>query len=162
MRIISHKDSPRAAARELHELLKSMGRRRSLRDPLLGAIEKTGFTPAQVHVLAWLGSDGPLPMSELARRLGITEKTMTGVVDRLERKKHVTRERDTQDRRVVRVRLTAQGLKVARVTERHLLAALERLMSLLAAPERADFLRVMHKLLERLAANPSTPRTLRP
>jgi DNA-binding MarR family transcriptional regulator len=47
---------------------------------------------------------GPLSPSELARRAGLHPATMTGILDRLERGGWVTRERDPDDRRAVRVR----------------------------------------------------------
>jgi DNA-binding MarR family transcriptional regulator len=48
--------------------------------------------------------DGPLSPSALARRAGLHPATMTGILDRLERGGWVTRERDPNDRRAVRVR----------------------------------------------------------
>jgi DNA-binding MarR family transcriptional regulator len=47
---------------------------------------------------------GPLSPSALARRAGLHPATMTGILDRLERGGWVTRERDPNDRRAVRVR----------------------------------------------------------
>ncbi|MGD0452534.1 MAG: MarR family transcriptional regulator [Solirubrobacteraceae bacterium] len=47
---------------------------------------------------------GPLSPSELARRAGFHPATMTGILDRLERGRWATRERDPADRRAVLVR----------------------------------------------------------
>jgi DNA-binding MarR family transcriptional regulator len=76
---------------QLRELLVALGRLRSLRDPIATTCEQTQLTPPQIHALLWLGQEETLAMGELARRLGITEKTVTGLVDRLEREGYVLR-----------------------------------------------------------------------
>ena len=72
-------------------------------------VEKMELTPTQMHATCWLGLDGPLTMGELARRLGITVKTVTGIVDRLEQRKLAKRCRRAADRRVVEVSATKKG-----------------------------------------------------
>ncbi|HZH02139.1 MAG TPA: MarR family transcriptional regulator, partial [Myxococcaceae bacterium] len=44
----------------LHRLVMTLGRRKSLRDPISNICEDRQFTPSQVHTLIWLGEDGPL------------------------------------------------------------------------------------------------------
>jgi DNA-binding MarR family transcriptional regulator len=51
-----------------------------------------------------LDAHGPLGPTELARRAGLHPATMTGILDRLERGGWIVRERDSSDRRAVRVR----------------------------------------------------------
>ena len=92
----------------LKEVLAAFGRRRSLRDPIAAAAEELELTPAQIHTLLWLKIDGPLTMGEIARRVS-SEKTVTGIVDRLEKRKLVHRDRGERDRRVIRCRLTKTG-----------------------------------------------------
>ena len=52
-----------------------------------------------------------LKMSELSQRMMVTGGNVTGITDGLEREGLVVREMDTTDRRVFRVRLTADGQK---------------------------------------------------
>ena len=52
-----------------------------------------------------------LKMSELSQRMMVTGGNVTGITDGLEREGLVVREMDTTDRRVFRVRLTAEGQK---------------------------------------------------
>src|SRR5256885_695950 len=92
----------------LKELLLELGRRRPLRDPLSAGNELELAGP-QLHAMVWLGHDGPLTMGELAHRLGVTEKGVTGLADRLEAHGYCLRERAEDDRRVVRLRLTGSG-----------------------------------------------------
>jgi DNA-binding MarR family transcriptional regulator len=129
------------------DLMLSTGRRRTLRDPIATACEAMSLSPVQLHSLLWLGHDGALTMGELSRRVGITEKTVTGVVDRLEEAGYLHRERDTADRRVVRVRLAPPGDEAYRRIERRLTDHMRTLLGRLAHKDRTDLLRLLEKLL---------------
>jgi DNA-binding MarR family transcriptional regulator len=132
-------------------LLFSLGRQHSLRDPLASSCEPTPLTAPQIHALLWLGQDGALTMGELARRLGITEKTVTGVVDRLEREGHVQRERDPEDRRVVHCRLTAAGTRMSRKLDRTVHQGMGRMLERLDATDRRALFRILEKLIDAAA-----------
>lgn len=62
-----------------------------------------------LNVLFVLSAEGPLPMNRLAEYLDVSQASATGIVDRMEQRGLVTRERDGDDRRVVRVSLATQG-----------------------------------------------------
>lgn len=79
-------------------------------------LERLDLTPPQFYVLATIGYAGGLPFGEIGEKMMVTVSNLTGIVDRLEEKKLVVRERDVHDRRVVRVTLTDKGLKVYRNT----------------------------------------------
>ena len=70
------------------------------------------LTQHQASVLDHLSSDSPLSVSELARHLDVTESTMSIQVTQLEHAGYVRRIPDSRDRRRVRVRLTAKGVRV--------------------------------------------------
>jgi DNA-binding MarR family transcriptional regulator len=75
--------------------------------PLLA---EAGLTYPQYLVLLVLwGSDDPLTVGELGRRLHLDTGTLTPLLKRLERLGHVRRTRDDQDERRVRIELTEQG-----------------------------------------------------
>jgi len=137
----------------LKELLLELGRRRPLRDPLSSGNELELVGP-QLHTLVWLGHDGPLTMGELARRLGVSEKGFTGVADRMEDAGYCQRERDTEDRRVVRLRLTTLGEELFARSAARLDKRLGFLLDALPAPDRDALFRILVRLgdhLERLA-----------
>jgi DNA-binding MarR family transcriptional regulator len=138
--------------RALLETVRELGKKRSLRDPISLALEEMRFTPAQVHCLLWLGSDGELTMGEIASRLGITEKTITGVVDRLENDGQVRRVRSEDDRRIVRVHLTAKGAAIYRRFDASLQKKIALVLSTLSAAERRALLGIIKKISERLPA----------
>ena len=80
------------------------------------ALEKLDLTAPQFYVLATIGYTGGIPFSEIGEKMMVTVSNLTGIVDRLEEKGLVVRERDARDRRVVRVKLTEKGNKVYKNT----------------------------------------------
>lgn len=65
---------------------------------------------AHLHLMTLLEQSGPLTMGRVAELLGSGLPTATGLVTRMEERGLVERFRDTDDRRVVLVRLTEGGL----------------------------------------------------
>lgn len=73
----------------------------------------------EMHVLEAVGDmAGENNMSAVAARLGITVGSLTVAVTTLERKGYLLRERATDDKRVVHVRLTERGVRANRHHER--------------------------------------------
>ncbi|BBO83290.1 hypothetical protein DSCO28_38560 [Desulfosarcina ovata subsp. sediminis] len=71
------------------------------------------LTVPQVVCLRKLLSDGELSPGQLAKAIYLSQATVTGIIDRLEAKGLVTRERSTVDRRKILVRLTDRGTRTA-------------------------------------------------
>jgi len=75
--------------------------------------EKAGLTPAQHQLLLAVrghdGAQGPT-IGDVAGYLMLRHHSVVGLVDRAEKGGLVERQEDPGDRRVVRLRLTAQGL----------------------------------------------------
>jgi DNA-binding MarR family transcriptional regulator len=72
-------------------------------------LDREGLSHAGWVVLMRLGETDAMTQREIAERCYVSQPTVTGVVDTLERDGLVVRERGTDDRRVVRVRLTDDG-----------------------------------------------------
>ncbi len=72
-------------------------------------LEAHGLTSAQWGPLMRLCTTGGSTVAELARWLNADAGAMTRLLDRLEKKGLCKRVRSTEDRRVVRVELTADG-----------------------------------------------------
>lgn len=97
--------APTSAIDEIWSLLRMLfGQHR--RSFLIAASE-LDLHPAQAGALMQLSS--PLPMSELASRLGCDSSNVTGLVDRLEAGRLVSRRPSFDDRRVKHVVLTEAG-----------------------------------------------------
>jgi DNA-binding MarR family transcriptional regulator len=69
---------------------------------------KDGHTVPQRIVLGQLArhGQGGLSVKELSRKMGLSHSTISGIVDRLERKGLVKRIQDQQDRRITKVTIT--------------------------------------------------------
>lgn len=66
------------------------------------------YTMPQTMLIHNLAQHGKMKISELSAKMGLTNSTVSGIVDRLEDQGVVERKRSTSDRRVVHVDLTAQ------------------------------------------------------
>lgn len=76
---------------------------------LLGRGGRSGISWSQLRVLQALHCDGPLMLSELGSRLGVTRRNVTSLVDRLERDGLARRVAHPADRRAILLELTRDG-----------------------------------------------------
>jgi DNA-binding MarR family transcriptional regulator len=83
---------------------------------LLASVEALGhdYSFSQTTILQALLMHRESKMNDLARFLGLTKANASGLVDRLAKKGLIARKHGKEDRRVVFVRLTAKGQRVAR------------------------------------------------
>lgn len=72
-------------------------------------IRSMGITPSQFDIIATLGVTDEMSCGELGDRTLITKGTLTGVLDRLERKRLIQRTESKEDRRSIIVQLTPAG-----------------------------------------------------
>ncbi len=68
-----------------------------------------GLTTPQLLCLDALGKNNHIITKELAKHVNLSESTVIGIVDRLEAKQYLTRERSKEDRRKVYLSLTDAG-----------------------------------------------------
>jgi len=71
-------------------------------------------TGPQLVTLREVARTGPVPVSTLARMVNLSQPTVTGILNRLERAGLVRRERSDRDRRNVLCTVTPQGASVLR------------------------------------------------
>jgi len=92
---------------------------------------ETGLTGPQLWAIKTIAQGAPIMVSEIARQMYLHPATVVGILDRLEKQDLVTRVRSNEDRRVVRVELTAKGAalvkKAPEVAQGLLVSGLERL-----------------------------------
>ncbi len=74
-----------------------------------GHLKEHGLTISQFGVLEALYHLGPLCQRDIGRKILKTSGNMTTVIDNLERRKFVLREKDPDDRRFFTVTLTREG-----------------------------------------------------
>jgi MarR family transcriptional regulator, organic hydroperoxide resistance regulator len=82
-------------------------------------LKSAGLTGAQYNVLRILRGAEPtgLPCSGIGDRMISHDPDMTRLLDRMEKRGLITRERQTDDRRVVKTRITAQGLSLLKTLD---------------------------------------------
>jgi DNA-binding MarR family transcriptional regulator len=72
---------------------------------------ESGLTGPQLLVMQLIGNHGEITSGAIAREVSLSQATVTSILDRLERKGMLKRERSTTDKRKVMVSLTEQGSK---------------------------------------------------
>jgi DNA-binding MarR family transcriptional regulator len=98
-----------------------------------------------------------LTPAELADKAGVTRATMTGLVDTLERDSLVRREADPEDRRMMRVVLTAKAKNfLEKILPGHFRVIAE-LMQPLTEAERKTLARLLNKILQHTAVRETAP-----
>ena len=75
-------------------------------------LEPLGLTYPQYLVLLTLWEQEGLPLKAIGARLGLDSGTLTPLLRRMETAGLVTRSRDSEDERVVRINLTAKGRRL--------------------------------------------------
>lgn len=65
------------------------------------------LTVPQGILISILGREGKMKISDLSKKLGLSNSTVSGIIDRLEKQGVVERIRSEEDRRVVYVTLTS-------------------------------------------------------
>lgn len=89
------------------------------------------LTISQFGVLEALFHLGPLCQNDLGSKILKSNSNMTTVVDNLEKRKLVRRERDQEDRRMVMVHLTENGLElISKILPEHVAAIKEQFKGL--------------------------------
>ncbi len=115
-------------------------------------LRRRNLTAPQLATLRQLGRQGALSAGELARSVSVSQATITGIVDRLERRGLVTRERDSRDRRRVVIELNEAGRDAVATSppplhERFMLRLAER-----SEEERDEIDRMLRLIVEMMEA----------
>jgi DNA-binding MarR family transcriptional regulator len=146
MAIAVTKRMPKELLQSTGFLLKRLGF--SMKERSHDAFEETGFSPFHYAVLSLLDEGARKTQGEIADALGYDRSQLVGILDDLEERGLVERERDREDRRRHIVRLTAQGTEC--LTElRGIAKGVEKEFF---APLTAEERRTLHELLAKLAS----------
>lgn len=105
----SHYPGTECEVRALNTYIKLLRAAESLNARMSQKVAAHHLTLSQFGVLESLCHLGPLPQCKLGEKLLKSSGNITMVVDNLEKLGLVERRRDSQDRRVVTVYLTAEG-----------------------------------------------------
>jgi len=108
------------------------------------------LTGPQLTVVKMLESVGGLSLSDLSDRIRAQNSTVTGIVDRMEREGLVVRARSTEDKRVVNIRLTEKGERIAREIPVEPMEIFRGALAGLTSTEMRDLLRILTKIAHRV------------
>jgi DNA-binding MarR family transcriptional regulator len=99
----------------ISEIMQSLRRIfKAIHDYSFEVSDKFGITGPQLWALNTISKNEGLPLGELGKKMYLCPSAITGLIDRLERRGYVVRNRDQQDRRVVNILLTSKGKRLAR------------------------------------------------
>jgi DNA-binding MarR family transcriptional regulator len=115
-------------------------------DHLAAQLADLGLRQADVNVLAQLEPGSPRSVGELAAATGQRSSTLTGVLDRLEKRRLVRRRVNPADRRSFTIALTAGGERAAARVHAVFATLDERVLADLPPSAADGFHRVMDAL----------------
>ncbi|AUX30195.1 MULTISPECIES: MarR family winged helix-turn-helix transcriptional regulator [Sorangium] len=111
-----------------------------------------GLTGPQLTILKLLESFQDLSLSTLSERIRAQNSTVTGIVDRMEREGLVRRERSKADRRVVHIRLSEKGARLASEIQVEPMEIFRSALLGLSSTDLRDLLRILTKLQRQVVA----------
>lgn len=111
---------------------------------------KVKLTIPQLAILDLLNKSGELNMSDMARSMNVTTAAMTGIVERLVRDGYVARASDPDDRRVIKIKLTAKGNSTVKTIARQRKEMIVRIFGNLSQREREEYLRILTRIRENI------------
>ena len=115
------------------------------------AVNTFGLSASQLGVLEVLDDRGSLHQQELVRALGRSKAQMTSIIDTLEKRGAVRRERHATDRRFMTVHLTDDGRALLKEAAPVRAEAIVTLMRELTGEQRSRLARLCRRLIRVLA-----------
>ena len=111
---------------------------------------ETSLTAPQVVSLIAVYHHGALTLAEIAEQVHLSSSTMVGIIDRLEAKNLVIRERSKTDRRQVLIRITDEGQKMAKKSPLPLQEKLIESLSKLSEAQQRNLAKALELLVKML------------
>jgi DNA-binding MarR family transcriptional regulator len=112
----------------------------------LDDLRERGLTQGEAHILALLAYSRRANVADLHHGLAHKRSTLTSILDRLARRRLVTRAVGQKDRRTFVVRLTAKGRRLAQRVQRHLRSLERAVARRVSATDIKRFIKVITAL----------------
>lgn len=128
---------------------------------LSAEVAPLGLQGMEGHLLSFLRSYAPVPISELGRVFGLKKSTLTSLLDRLERRGLLVREPHPRDRRSILIRPTPEGIRFGNEVQRPVDALEHALRGAITDEDLRGFHRVLEAVGEvtRVRVRPERERT---
>jgi DNA-binding MarR family transcriptional regulator len=127
---------------DLHEAVDKIMRRFKLEPGLLVGSAYANLHVNDVGLLAVLAEPGNWNIRKITRVLNVPFSTVSSALDRLEKRRLISRRRRPGDRRVVYIELTSAGARVAKKLRATQIETCRRMLSGLSARDREEFIRI--------------------
>lgn len=147
----THHRGPAHEVRALDAYIKLMRAADSVTTRLNRLLAVHELTISQFGTLEAVLHLGPLSQGEIAQKILKSSGNITMVVDNLEKRGLVRRERGAEDRRCVKVHLTEEGLRLIRTIFPRHIEAIVKEMSVLGGPEQEALGRLCRRLGRQLS-----------
>jgi MarR family 2-MHQ and catechol resistance regulon transcriptional repressor len=131
----THYKGTRSEERSLDVFIKLMRCANSVMSRVGQRINEAGLTTSQFGALEALYHLGPLSQCDIAGKMLCSESNITFVLDKLEERGWIRRDRSESDRRVIVVSLTAAGRKFIAGVFPDIASVIEQEMNVLTVPE---------------------------
>lgn len=102
----------------------------------------------ELKVVDYIGRCESCIMREVSEYSKVAVSTMTGIIDKLESKSFVKRERNDEDRRIVRVLLTPKGRKIYQLFVENYLELSRRMLQSLNTDEQKLYMELTTKIAQ--------------
>jgi len=110
------------------------------------------ITLPQCLILEYLHQGGESKMTDLAVFMHVTTAAMTGIGDRLVRGGYLIRAYDPEDRRIIKVKLTARGNELVKKFTQQRRQMVIKIFGKISIEDRQDYLRILMQIKEILVA----------
>ncbi|MFH1398243.1 MAG: MarR family transcriptional regulator [Candidatus Omnitrophota bacterium] len=106
----------------------------------------SGITLPQFLILQFLHQERILRMTDLARFMQVTTAAMTGTVDRLLKSGYIAREYDSEDRRIIKVKLTSKGMELFKKVNQQRRQMIIDVFGQISRQDRGNYLRILTQI----------------
>lgn len=113
----------------------------------------SNITAPQLVCLRAVVENGPMTSTAISREIHVSPSTVVGILDRLEDKGWVRRERGREDRRIVFVSATDAGIKLAQDTPSPLQQKLADSLNDLPELEQATITMALERIVDLMESN---------
>lgn len=123
---------------------------RLLKEKMSFSSKMVHLSMLQIHTLIFLNQNENVAMSDIADSFHIELPSATSLVNKLFEMKLVERSEDRHDRRIVRISLTDEGIKLMKTVRREQREKIETILSYLPEKERMQLLHILKTLHSKL------------
>lgn len=110
------------------------------------------ITGPQLIALLCIAEKGPLTLAAIAKDIHLSPSTLVGIVDRLEEKGYVMRERSAKDRRQINISVTEEGVKFVNKAPSPLQETLAGALNELSTREQSTISGSLQRIVELMEA----------